>query len=500
MELLTSKSYDPNRPGAATEEKPSLETSPPAGTFPNDFQETISIHYSPAEDPYWTEQITSNKQDVDVETAAKEDTGEWLPFMLDDPPLGRGGAHDIEADDAFAQRWPSIPSPDAITIHLEAYALLDEFRRNRMPPVFIEPPAIDTSVLRKVRGEVVDAEADQSIVVDSEEESEAESTQNNGKNSPKSARGQLLRDSEALFQFLSHQNEKHAAAADGDNNNEIPQPTASHYAWQTSLLSSLPPQPTHDPPPPSSTDVLSDPLLTDLWVRDQMRSRWTTKYQTTLTHSRAWLKSRLANAQRIRNTSEIRAVTSAKRELHRMVFTTCRDEALREINTALQSRLHAPLTEISDLSALWKAQQCLLLENQHYSAAETYAAFADRESHLQALVADIIPDIEDRLSAVTHLLAMASDEMRKMRTRYSRLCALDVADPEKRLREMQRRVNERPVEALGYLLKSWEDLRNIREVAWAVVERFEDLEGGLGGLGDAVMDVLGAAEGAVLMS
>jgi len=54
-------------------------------------------------------------------------------------------------------------------------------------------------------------------------------------------------------------------------------------------------------------------------------------------------------------------------------------------------------------------------------------------------------------------------------------------------------------EALVYILKSWEGLEMVREVAWAVVERFEDVEGGLGELEMVGVECCVAGEGGVLL-
>ena len=229
-----------------------------------------------------------------------------------------------------------------------------------------------------------------------------------------------------------------------------------------------------------------------------MQGRWTHQYHASLAAERAALKARSHRASLAADEGERKAVASAKRKLHRRVVADCMRDALGEIDDALRSRLHEPLADIDAAAAEWKGLQCLALR-EHVTAAEACEGLLRmREEALASFVQDVMPDLEDRLDAVEKLLGAAGEEMRKMRTRYARLCASDVRDPGQRRAEMERRLG-RP-EALVYLLKGWEDVRMVREMAWAVVERFEDMECGLGDLAGVGMKYGRAAEGAWLLA
>ncbi len=472
----------------------------------------IPIHYSPADDPYWTEIIAYYAHELDTDTdreeeddakASKNDNedtdadSEWLPFLLDDLTRGQG-------KEGRAEPWPSLPSNDAITVHREAEALVKEFRGLSISGGLGQPsPGIDVSLLQKYRQESfrTDADAPEQATTDGWNDHEygfgfeyRAERDTNRPEPPKSARAQLLRDSEAIARLLQHQNRQHAS----DDALPPHRPDARPFLWQTSLLQKLPPSPPplHPPPPP----VLSDPLLTNLWVRKEMQGRWTHKYQASLAAERAALKARSHRAQLAADEGEQEAVASAKRKLHRRVVADCMREALSEIDGALRSRLHEPLADIDAAAAEWKGLQCLALR-EHVTAAEACdEVLLRREEALASVVQDVMPDLEDRLDAVEKLLGVAGEEMRKMRTRYARLCAWDVrhAGEGERRAEMERRLG-RP-EALIYLLKGWEDVRMVREMAWAVVERFEDMECGLGNLAGVGMDYGRAVEGACLLA
>jgi len=470
----------------------------------------IPIHYSPAEDPYWTEIVGyyahelntdtdgEEKDDVQASKNGNENTdadSEWLPFLLDDQTRG-------QEKEGRAEPGPSLPSIDGVKVHREAEALVKEFRGLSMPgDLGQHAPGIDVSILQKYRRGFGKADADAAEQATTDEwndhdywfgfEDGAERDTNRPE-PPKSARAQLLRDSEAIARLLQHQNRQHTS-----DDAPLPRhPDARPFLWQTSLLQNLrasPPLP-HPPPPP----VLSDPLLTNLWVRKEMQGRWTHKYHASLAAERAALKARSHRASLAADAGEKKAVASAKRKLHRRVVADCMRDALGEIDDALRSRLHEPLADIDAAAAEWKGLQCLALRELVTAAEACEGVLRMREEALASVLQDVMPDLEDRLDAVEMLLGVAGEEMRKMRTRYARLCASDVGDPGQRRAEMERRLG-RP-EALVYLLKGWEDVRMVREMAWAVVERFEDMECGLGDLAGVGMEYGRAAEGAWLLA
>lgn len=479
-----------------------------------DSLETIDVHYSPGEDPYWTELIAEHVREQDSETTKyKEDEveadadkkehkdadSELLPFVLDDMVQGQ----EVEAE-AEGQRWPSLPSPDAATVHREAEALVQEFRGLSMSGVSGAPSSsIDVSILQKYqqgRGDMeLDAE-EQAVGGKGKEDGDdfrlgdRAEREGNRRGSPNSARAQLLRDSEAIARLLRHQNTRHGSNNDDDDGLPPPHSDAGHFLWQTSLLQALPPSPpATDPPYPA---VLADPLLTNLWVRKEMQGRWTHKYHASLATERAALKARSHRAKLSADEGEQKAVASAKRKLHRKVVADCMREALSEIDAALRTQLREPFADIERLAAEWKGLQCLALR-EHFTVAEAWEVLEGREEVLASVLEDVMPDLEDRLDTVSKLLGVAEEEMRKMRTRYARLCAWDVKDPGERKVEMERRLG-RP-EALVYLLKGWEDVRMVREMAWAVVERFEDMESGLGDLAGVGMECGRAAEAGWLL-
>lgn len=422
---------------------------------------------------------------------------EWLPFLLDD--LTRGPGREGEAES-----WPSLPSTDARAVHREAQALVDEFRGLLISGVSGQiSPSIDVSILQKYRQGSADTDADgdeqAKVVEDKEDEKEfgfqkSVEREGPGPEPRRSARAQLLRDSEAITRLLQHQNKRH-----GSNDGlPPPHPDARPFLWQASLLRNLPlsPPPLHPPAP----TLLSDPLLTNLWVHKEMQGRWTHKYHASLATERAALKARSHRAKLTADEGEQKAVTSAKRKLHRKVVADCMREALSEIDAALRTRLREPLADIDRAAAEFKALQCLALRD-HFTLPEAWEVLERREELLGSMVQEVMPDLEDRLDAVEKLLGVAEEEMRKMRTRYARLCAWDVKDVGEgggeRKAEMERRLG-RP-EALVYLLKGWEDVRMVREMAWAVVERFEDMECGLGDLVGVGVEYGTAAEGGWLL-
>lgn len=508
--LLTHSARVSSKSPLAITEMASPDASQRERTASVDSLETIDVHYSPGEDPYWTELIAEHVQEQDSETTNhKEDEveadgdknehqdadSELLPFVLDDVVHGQG-------QEAEWERWPSLPSPDAVMAHREAEALVQEFRGLSMSGASGEPSSsIDVSILQKYRhgrGDMnMDAE-EQAAVGKGKEDGydfgleDRTEREGNRRESIKSARAQLLRDSEAIARLLQHQNTRHSS----DDNDGLPppHPDARHFLWQTSLLQALPPSPpATDPLHPA---VLADPLLTNLWVRKEMQGRWTHKYHASLATERAALKARSHRAKLNGDEGEQEAVASAKRKLHRKVVADCMREALSEIDAALRTQLREPFADIERSAAEWKGLQCLALR-EHFTVAEAWEVLEGREEVLAAVVQDVMPDLEDRLEAVSKLLGVAEEEMRKMRTRYARLCAWDVRDPGERKVEMERRMG-RP-EALVYLLKGWEDVMMVREMAWAVVERFEDMESGLGDLAGVGMECGRAAEAGWLL-
>lgn len=487
-------------------------TSPRARTASVDSLETIPIHYSPAEDPYWTEIIAhythESQTDTDREKEDEADDGktenentgadsEWFPFLLDDLTRRQG-------QEGEAEPWPSLLSPDALTVRREAQALVNEFRALSISGVSGQPsPGIDVTIVQKYRQGSGDTDADTEEQATAREDKQDENEfgfeeraerEGTAPEPRRSARAQLLRDSEAITRLVQHHNKRHGS----DDGLPPPHPDARPFLWQTSLLQNLPPSPPPFRPPPPS--LLSDPLLTNLWVRKEMQGRWTHKYHASLATERAALKSRSHRAKLTADEGEQKAVASAKRKLHRKVVADCMREALGEIDAALGTRLREPLADIDRAAAEWKALQCLALRD-HFTLSEAWEVLERRGEVLASVVQDVMPDLEDRLDAVEMLLGVAEEEMRKMRTRYARLCAWDVKDigegGGERKAEMERRLG-RP-EALVYLLKGWEDVRMVREMAWAVVERFEDMECGLGDLVTVGMEYGTALEGGWLL-
>lgn len=464
-----------------TDRMPSPEISPLAQTASDGALESISIHYRPGEDPYWTEESGGDNPNDGDKDGDEDEDGEWLPLMLDDPTDGRNGY--ASGDDGFHQQWHLMPSPDSIMVHLEGQTS-DELGR-----VFIEPSGIDTSILRKLRDG--DTENDTRSWRATSVRCEEYTAESEGPFAM-SPHGMALSDSEAVAQLLTYQNSKYTDITPHNN--------AERFTRQSSVLRSLLQHGADVYPAPSFASsvphVLSDPMLTRLWVRNQMQGSWKIKYRKALAVERTALKARGNSAELIGNEEEKQTVASAKRKLRRKVFNDCVRDALLEIGHELQKSLREPLQDIEGLAAIWKGQQCLLL-SEHYTISEAFATLSQHQETLSSILPNAMADLEDRVDAVCKLLDSADSEMRKMQTRHNRLCANDVKDPADRKLEMEARL-QKP-EALVYILKSWEGLEMVREVAWAVVERFEDVEGGLGELEMVGVECCVAGEGVVLL-
>ncbi len=450
----------------------------------NDSSDSISIHYSPAEDLYWSQNIVSDEGDTEKGDQGSEG-GLWAPLLLDGLTSGSNGKG--PDSDGFGYRRPKLPNLDAMVVNTQAEISVEErWKRLR---IFVEPARIDTGILRKFQDPYMDRDVmDCRLADDPDEEYKRE----NGPLTSNSARDFLLENSQAISQLLKHQNTRHK------NCTYLPHNTHP-YSWLSSLIRTLPHNsPTYPspPPPPSGLpSLLDDPMLTSLWVRNKLQSRWSTKYRHTLAAELGALKV-LAHQADMTGNDKTRIVASGQRRLHRKVFDECVQEVLTEIGTSLQYWLRGPLADIDRTAALWKAQRCLLL-NEHCTLSEAFDAFAQRQDELCSHVDDVLSDLDDRLDVVSSLLSAAEEAMRKRRTRYNRLCAEDVKDPLARKREMERRL-QRP-EALVYLLKSWEDVFTVEQVAWAIVERLEDGEGVLALIGRMGTECVSLAEEIVLI-
>ncbi|KAI9877533.1 MAG: hypothetical protein M1830_003645 [Pleopsidium flavum] len=470
----------------------SPEISPQAETELGDVLASITIHYHPGEDPYWTEGIWADKpgqdrdndgdRDRDQDEYEDED-GEWLHLMLGDPIDGR--TEYASGADGFEQPSCWMPSSDSIMVHLEEESC-DE--QARLTKVFMEPSGIDTSILRKLReGNAID-DTQSWQATDKRSTKHATETEDPFSMSP---HGILLSDSEAIAQLLNHQNSRYTGL--------IPHNTAEHFLWQSSLLRSLA---QHDadvysaPFSSSVPHVLSDPLLTSLWVRSQMQGSWTIKYRKALAVERAALKAQGNRAELTRNEDEKKVVASNKRRLRRKVFNDCVQDAVSKISNELHNSLHKPLQDIEALATLCKGQQYLLL-SEHYTLSEAFTTLSQHEQTLHSHLQNTLPNLFDCAFTISALLNTAACEMRKMQTRYNRLCANDVKDSADRRREMEKRLGT--PEALVYILKSWGDLEIVGEAAGAVGDRLGDVERGLSRWELVGGECCGAIEAVVLV-
>ncbi|KAI9710046.1 MAG: hypothetical protein M1812_007510 [Candelaria pacifica] len=237
---------------------------------------------------------------------------------------------------------------------------------------------------------------------------------------------------------------------------------------------------------PRVSHVLSDSLLTKLWVEEQLHSRWTQKYRTSLAAERAQLKARRVRAEMMGDQDEMRTVARERRVLDRTIFAECAHEQLEDINDTLEQDLIKPLVEIEELQLIQEGQQATIL-GRHFTLLELVENMEDCQSAVITSMQEEMENIEVRLNAMDDLLDFAEARTKRIKTRLNRLDAKDVRDYQERMNVRRERM-DRP-EACEYVADTCQDILSIQEIARVTGKCSEEVSSGTTALAAAVLDL-----------
>ncbi|KAI9780903.1 MAG: hypothetical protein M1835_004415 [Candelina submexicana] len=246
-----------------------------------------------------------------------------------------------------------------------------------------------------------------------------------------------------------------------------------------------------------SNSLLSDPLLAKLLVEDQMHSRWTQKYRTTLVAERALLKARRTQAELMDDDMEMRIVAKARKALDRMVFAECADEQLEETKNTLTQEQGQPLAEIESLQFLNEGQQAILL-SEHFTILELVENIEDCQNAAMTKIDENMNDIDIRLNAMSDLLHFAEARTKRIKTRLNRLDATDVKDYQERMKVRKERLDR--AEACEYVGDTCQDILSIQAIAGVALKCSEEIESGLGGPAKADLDLYMSMKGCLIFA
>ena len=227
---------------------------------------------------------------------------------------------------------------------------------------------------------------------------------------------------------------------------------------------------------PIHSQLLSNPVITDLWIRESVKDKWQQKYKLAKISGDVFTggdKEKEANGQEER--------VSKKRTLDE-----CFREQIKEFQQGLQETLARPLQELEELDILYAAQQHLLLRDK-CTITELVSSFDAQQTHLSRIIDAQLTLLDNQSQALSGLMDFSLRTGHALETRINRLSAKDVKhDDDERQRVKEWRLAQ--PEALMYLLKAQQDLQLLRDQAKSVVVGCEGIERDLNRLAGAVVD------------
>ncbi|KAI9701004.1 MAG: hypothetical protein M1836_001672 [Candelina mexicana] len=404
------------------------------------------------------------------------DSGELIRVRLS-PSLAREIQEAEERNGKDGERG-SQASGETITIYFDQADPTDGQRTEKIPP---ESRGLDTSILRKIRThEAFDGQG--------KSESAALHVTHINADDVEGPLAHLIDELVASRKLFVSRNRRYAGiegSYDVLPHDLIPELLMQYIVWllQVQEHNSHCARETQIPHVVSNS-LLSDPLLAKLWVEDQMHSRWTQKYRTTLVAERALLKARRTQAEMTDDDMEMRIVTKSRKALDRMVFAECAEEQLKEIKNTLTQEQRQPLAEIESLQLINEGQQAILL-GEHFTRLELVENIEDRQNAAMMKINENMDDIDIRLNAMSDLLHFAEARTKRIKTRLNRLDATDVKDYQERMKVRRERLDR--AEACEYVADTCEDILSIQEIAGVALKCSEEIESGL--VGPAKMDL-----------
>ncbi|KAI9849873.1 MAG: hypothetical protein M1837_000087 [Sclerophora amabilis] len=359
--------------------------------------------------------------------------------------------------------------------------------RERVELVFINPVWLDVGVVKRVC-QSVEAAISRSKAKFQEQirihlNESAESSQ------PGHSLSFLVDDLEAVTLLSNHEKVSESIGISSNFTRSF------HWLQHLDILHSLLSQKVGTRSKPSFLNVLSDPVIASLWIRESLQDKWKQKYKATLATRSVLLKKRASEAELLGDEDERKSIACRKRRLTRTFFDDCVTEELRDISNALKEELRKPIEEVENLYTLYESQQYLLCREQ-FTISELVDSLIHLHVDLSNSVEENLGFVNDQADALDGLMHIGRRTASTLETRINRLSAKDVQDLQDREKEKQDRL--RQPEALLYLSKACEDLQSIREYSQALVTGLKHIYQDLEDLAGQTLDLEIAAKGCLV--
>jgi len=207
-----------------------------------------------------------------------------------------------------------------------------------------------------------------------------------------------------------------------------------------------------------------------------IRQQWKSRYQGArerlgdrVTALKAWEKQARTDGDLI----EIERVQREKRRLNGAVLDYVMRDQLDEYTAPLKTEEQAGIDEIECLYRLFGVQLAVLQADDS-TTVQLVESVAKQQDRLWLSLDTIMPDVEAQIEVLDHFSQYAVDNARNAVTRMHRLMARDIEDPTERQREMHRRLSHHA--APRQMLKTWDELSEVRENNEGLLVRVDALE------------------------
>lgn len=368
---------------------------------------------------------------------------------------------------------------DSIVVYLHTdAALLAERDGPRVDLVFMIPTGIDTSLVEDIRRGNTEASVEGEPLPERETVSNPDENER-GDSATQQQQQPLERhmdDLIAVEKLLFHRRIKRDVDDSGIVRREGC--LSKHLRTYRALLREIAHHNLTHPSPHirigTAAPILSNPVVTALWVRERMQAKWK-MHRRQHAAVRAFLKAR-ERAAEVRDDDTTASTTAAiakeKRNITRRLFEECVIEELVEVEGVLAGELAHGVAELKELFALKNA-----LRLELYGKETSLTDVIDQTSPSFGHTTSSFPFLDTQLSALSSLISIGFHTTTALETRLNRLSAKDVRDPVERSRISERRLAQ--PEAMMYLNKAAEDLQFVRDWSRTVIAGFQGVEGEL---------------------
>ncbi|KAK3065468.1 hypothetical protein LTS18_006179 [Coniosporium uncinatum] len=194
---------------------------------------------------------------------------------------------------------------------------------------------------------------------------------------------------------------------------------------------------------------------------------------------------------------EIERVQREKRRLNGVVFDRVMQDQLKGYMTPLKAEEDAAVEEIECLYGSYVVQLGLS-KAEDLSVIQLAEKVIKQQDHLSCSLDTIMPDAEAQIDVLDCFSQYAVDNAKRIVTRMHRMMARDVEDSTERMKEMHKRLSHEA--GPQQMLKTWDELREVRENNEGLLVRVEALELQLKGIVGSGLDVITVLDEAILQT